>query len=112
MTDHVKTLDENERLRAKLYGPEPEQPKMVSGVFTASENEEPFKDNPILQARRRAFDHPTQVNLCNLTDVVHRETSKLRDEHVRALRVRIKELEREIDKRDRIVVDYVSGEKR
>lgn len=97
MQENCVLRKENGRLRAEVYGPEPEQPKMTSGTCTASENAEPFKDNPILQARRRAFDHPTQANLCNLTDVVHREVSQGFHERLRAITTRADKYKARID---------------
>ena len=70
---------------------------------TAPETEQPFEDNPILAAKRRAFDNPNRENLGELIEVVRTEHSQYDHERglimhdrlkkMRALRGRVEALE-------------------
>ena len=79
--------------------------KMESGGSIAPENEEPFVDNPILQARRRAFDHPTHENLCRLTDVVHNDIRRLFHDLLLIERTRRFKAEKEARESEQIIQD-------
>ncbi len=67
----------------------------MSEAQVPPENEEPFEDNPILKARRIAFDNPTHANLCALTSACHDEYAKDRHKlvmEIKDLKEKLKEM--------------------